>query len=86
MTLCEFDQFRYADLGVTGRAAARRQFGAELAKAHVKRLLALLPGNRYRDWKHAHGVGGIGAFADHIILGFVRSEPGTGPATTAEAA
>ena len=41
------------------------------------------PGNRYRDWKHAHSVGGIGAFADHIVLGFVRSDPGAEPATTA---
>ena len=83
LTLCEVDRFRYADLGVTGRAAARRQFVVELAKAHLKRLLALLPGNRYGDWKHAHSVGGIGAFADHIVLGFVRSDPGTEPATTA---
>ena len=83
LTLCEVDRFRYAELGVSGRAAARRQFGVELAKAHVKRLLALLPGNRYRDWKHAHSVGGIGAFADHIVLGFVRSEPGTGPTARA---
>lgn len=83
LTLCEVDRFRYADLGLTERAAARRQFGVELAKAHLKRLLALLPGNRYRDWKHAHSVGGIGAFADHIVLGFVRSDPGAEPATTA---